>query len=142
MKFRKLRISWSVAWGLLAALVFAMWVRSYWGSDVVYWQTTTIRTVLFSAAGVIGVSKSNFEAIPGWGWNKIELMPGRTPTWQFHSDNNGTRLRFPHRLPIAISGLLAVAPWIRQPRWRYSLLTLLIAMTLVGVVLGLIVSLH
>jgi hypothetical protein len=69
---------------------------------------------LFSAARVIGVSNSNFEAIPGWEWNKIELVPDPTPTWEFRSDTNGTRLRFPLR-------------------------TLLIATTLVAVVLGLIV---
>lgn len=141
MKYRKLRIAWSVVCGIACVLLIVLWVRSYGGSDVVYRQTTTTRTVFSSAVGVIGVSRSIFEAVlPAWGWNRIELMPGGPmPTWEFRSDNNGTRLRFPHRLPIAISGVLAVAPWIRQLRWRFSLRTLLIATTLVAVVLGLIV---
>jgi hypothetical protein len=29
MKFRKLRIAWSVVWGLLALLLIGLWVRSY-----------------------------------------------------------------------------------------------------------------
>src|SRR5262245_23926767 len=29
MRFRKLRIVWSVVWGLLAVLLIALWVRSY-----------------------------------------------------------------------------------------------------------------
>src|SRR5262245_56414702 len=35
MKYRKLRIAWSVAWGLLAVLVCVLWVRSYWHYDYV-----------------------------------------------------------------------------------------------------------
>jgi hypothetical protein len=138
MRYRKLRIAWSAGWGLAAVLLIVLWVRSYRGSDVVYRQTTITRTVFSSAVGVIGVSRSIFEAVqPAWGWNRIELMPGLPlPTWELRSDNNGTRLRFPHRLPIAISGVLMVAPWIRQLRWRFSLRTLLIATTLVAVVLG------
>ena len=30
MRFRKLRIAWSVAWGVLAVLLCVLWVRSYW----------------------------------------------------------------------------------------------------------------
>ncbi len=29
MRFRKLRIAWSVVWGLAAVLLIALWVRSY-----------------------------------------------------------------------------------------------------------------
>lgn len=141
MRFRKLRIAWSVGWGMACVLLIVLWVRSYRGSDVAYRQTTTTRTVFSSALGVIGVSRSNFEAVlPAWGWNRIELMPAfPVSKWEFRSDNNGTRLRFPHRLPIAVSMVLAVAPWIRQLRWHFTLRTLLIATTLVAVVMGLIV---
>src|SRR3954453_9683000 len=30
MKFRKLRIAWSVFWGVAAVLLVVLWVRSYW----------------------------------------------------------------------------------------------------------------
>jgi hypothetical protein len=33
MKHRKLRIAWSVTWGIAAMLIIALWVRSYW-----YWE--------------------------------------------------------------------------------------------------------
>jgi hypothetical protein len=36
MKHRKLRIAWSVAWGLAAVLLVALWVRSYRRHDIVY----------------------------------------------------------------------------------------------------------
>jgi hypothetical protein len=33
MKYRKLRIAWSVGWGVLCLLLVALWVRSYWWRD-------------------------------------------------------------------------------------------------------------
>jgi hypothetical protein len=33
MKYRKLRIAWSVAWGVVAVLLCVLWVRSYWAFD-------------------------------------------------------------------------------------------------------------
>ncbi len=33
MRFRKLRIAWSVFWGLAAVLLVVLWVRSYWWVD-------------------------------------------------------------------------------------------------------------
>ena len=41
--------------------------------------------------------------------------------------------------PVVLSATLATVPWIRHLSWRFSLRTLLIAMTLVAVVLGLAV---
>jgi hypothetical protein len=35
MRFRKLRIAWSVAWGMVAVLPLVLWVRSYSRMDVV-----------------------------------------------------------------------------------------------------------
>jgi hypothetical protein len=34
MNHRKLRIAWSVAWGIMTASLVALWVRSYWRTDV------------------------------------------------------------------------------------------------------------
>ena len=33
MKHRKLRIAWSVAWGVAAALLIVLWPRSYYAAD-------------------------------------------------------------------------------------------------------------
>src|SRR5262245_28187686 len=38
MRFRKLRIAWSVGWGLLAVLLIVLWVRSYWVHDFIRMQ--------------------------------------------------------------------------------------------------------
>jgi hypothetical protein len=36
MRFRKLRIAWSVAWGIAALLLCVLWVRSYWAKQVIF----------------------------------------------------------------------------------------------------------
>src|SRR5690349_371221 len=33
MNYRKLRIAWSVVWGLAAVLIVVFWARSYWDFD-------------------------------------------------------------------------------------------------------------
>src|SRR5262245_41811296 len=35
MRFRKLRIAWSVVWGVVAVLLVVLWVRSYFGCDLI-----------------------------------------------------------------------------------------------------------
>jgi hypothetical protein len=60
-------------------------------------------------------------------------------TWSFNPSRDGFRFSFPHRLPIAISAVLAVTPWIRQIRCHFTLRTLLIAMTLFALLIGLVV---
>src|SRR4051812_13857870 len=36
MKYRKLRIAWSVGWGLIAVLLCVVFVRSFWRWDQLY----------------------------------------------------------------------------------------------------------
>jgi hypothetical protein len=33
MRFRELRIAWSVFWGVATVLLIVLWVRSYWRAD-------------------------------------------------------------------------------------------------------------
>ncbi len=37
MKHRKLRIAWSVTWSIVAVLLMALWMRSYWRADSILW---------------------------------------------------------------------------------------------------------
>src|SRR5690348_2515574 len=38
MRFRKLRIGWSVVWGVLAVLLGVFWVRSFWWRESVVYR--------------------------------------------------------------------------------------------------------
>lgn len=61
-------------------------------------------------------------------------MPDNMGSWYFHLNRQSLFAVVPHRLPIAVLVLLAGAPWIR---WHFSLRTLLIAVTVIALVLGL-----
>lgn len=50
----------------------------------------------------------------------------------------GPRVVISHWLPALIFAALAIVPWLRQLRWRFTLRTLLIATTLVAALLGLV----
>src|SRR5689334_13942796 len=56
MKFRKLRIAWSVVWGLAAVLLIALWARSYWRRDVLEGTICSRDFALESAEGQLAAS--------------------------------------------------------------------------------------
>jgi hypothetical protein len=146
MRFRKLRIAWSVVWGLLAVLLIVLWVRSYWCKYTFRTNDLDNRVVVFSAYGNIHFRKFGDTAIStcisdGW-----EFQSELTEDLNEFKGSNGFQLlhrpgyfdlSIPYRFPVMLSATLTVAPWLR---FRFSLRTLLIATTLVAVVLGLIVA--
>jgi hypothetical protein len=141
MRFRKLRIAWSVGCGIACVLLIVLWVRSYWrldAVDVANWYE------IESVYGEIVVLKygSAIALVDPWSYHSFvttdEMGAGHwVTTLGFNCSETpvGLRIVFPHWFPIFMSILSAAIPWIR---WRFSLRTLLIATTLV-VVLGLIV---
>jgi hypothetical protein len=105
--FKSLRIAWSVVWGVVAVLLCVLWVRS----GVVELHVTKDQFVqVFSDKTSARFSYFDYTAK---GFISLEL-----PYWVW----------------LLVATILAAAPWLR---FRYSLRTLLIATTLVGVVLGL-----
>ena len=148
MRFRKLRIAWSVAWGVGCVLLIALWVRSYSWTDIVGIST---RSLLVTGPGEISIATAQptydgrakpgrFEAFP------LKATDNRSPpkrTWDLYAVygrntyNQITSVVFSLAFLVLVSGLLALTPWLR---WRFSLRTLLIATTLVAVMLGLIVA--
>jgi hypothetical protein len=143
MKYRKLRIAWSVGWGVACLLLIALWVRSYGHYDYVIGtvrQNTDgfgDRIYLLSGSGVLSYVQISRVYT-------IELKPltylwypsdGRLDLWELTSDGEQLRISVPHWFALLLSIGLAAACWLRWPN-RFSLRTLLIAMTLVAVVLG------
>jgi hypothetical protein len=141
MRFRKLRIAWSVVWGLACVLLLVVWVRSYFRLETVaYTNRLNWYVGVRSERAILKFYRGNLPPVrPGWNYTRRELPPS---TFQgFHSSWKGGigRAQVQDWLPMLILSVLAVSPWIRQLRWRFSLRTVLIAMTLVAVVLGLVV---
>jgi hypothetical protein len=148
MKYRKLRIAWSVFFGILCLLLIALWVRSYWWVDNITCPTQRL-VVLRSMIGTMSVN-----AYPQWlskpgpsarEWErtstKVTLLP-RHPTpieqWAFHHDQNNLFITWPYWFVVVLIAVLTGVPWIRWPK-QFSLRTLLIAATVIAAVLGLAV---
>jgi hypothetical protein len=155
-RFRKLRIAWSVGWGIACVMLVGLWMRSYLVIDGLSFPLTSRLCLnLGSMPGCAGAGiapKSGLlpnQPLPSWNsgsteeWLNIPIeakhcQPSRV--WGiFFADSEGFLI--PYWFVTIFAGLFALVPWLRWSK-RFSLRTLLIATTLVAVGLGLIVWLR
>jgi hypothetical protein len=142
MRFRKLKIAWSITCGVVCLLLIVLWVRSYrdltWDElgenefkvirgrvivNDVWIPTTEPRSKLAAESRVF--IKSESSAVPAGGTTLSVVPAGR----------KGYTVQL-WLITLVVTSLVIV-PWLP---WRFSLRTLLIAMTLVAVVLGYLAS--
>jgi hypothetical protein len=136
MRFRKLRIAWSVGWGLLAVLLMVLWVRSYWWSDGIRVYHTPNRCAQLKS---LGAAVHLYVGHYSGGDSGVRLFSVRvTPMpdesvfdWKPFPE---CRVSVPHYCLLVIIGAVSTVPWIRWSK-RFTLRTLLIATTLVAVAL-------
>jgi hypothetical protein len=148
MRFRKLRIAWSVFYGLLAIVLISWWVRSYWWVDQVFVPVTkSTNFVVGSIPNAFGFGFGGKSSAVTQTWITM-----RTAEWiavgephdrsdfltyfQFYDAN----VAMPYWFGLLLSAAFAAGPWISILKWRFSLRTLLITTTLVAILLGLIVA--
>jgi hypothetical protein len=144
-RFRKLRISWSVGWGLACLLLVVLWAVSYdtHATTDPYPITSTndIAVEFFRGriAAILGPTlppntlplflldypKQNGNRLPGVAGFAMLSVP-----------KLGSVLMVPTWFAVLFGFSAGAAPWMRS---RFSLRTLLIASTLIAVVLGLII---
>jgi hypothetical protein len=141
MKYRKLRIAWSVACGVLCVLLVALWVRSYHRFDYL-----TVRGIVVSdvveAQSFPGLLAIGYFEVPGgiiWNFETEEAqhIPESYPLLfrleSFEITGLST-LAIRYWFLVFLGVVLAGLSWLR---WRFSLRTLLIGMTVVAAILGL-----
>jgi hypothetical protein len=137
MKHRKLRIAWSVAWGIACVLAIWLCVRSYtWLDDISYLGNNAGPLLIQSNSGVIrGGYYSDWGCRPGWTQRTLGHAPRRAG---FESVFSSTRVSLgcPYWFLTPALAMLAAIPWAQQNRWRFSVRTLLIATTVVAALLG------
>ena len=154
MKFRKLRIAWSVACGIACLLLIVLWVRSYWWEDtlrvpysvarVEYFFITSGHGLIYSVLYLYGSSEPGFgietRAVEGEALFVDDSTPLRDWHWfRVVHWQKFTVLYMPHWFPVLVAATLASVPWIHKLRFSFSLRALLIATTVVAVALGLAV---
>jgi hypothetical protein len=146
MRYRKLRIAWSVAWGVVAVLLCVLWVRSYWICDEVakvdgmgYFPTLGSNSgTVYYARSKISIFLSPDSPIYSQSWT-YRCQDATKPQTLFRWSPNSewyVSIYVPYWLPVLVTVAIAAGLWLPS---RFSLRTLLIATTLVAVALGLIV---
>jgi hypothetical protein len=145
MRFRKLRIAWSVFWTLAAVLLVVLWVRSYWRVETMsYTNSAKGYTGVRSDEGKFVIYRGHLQPppreTPGWKYSRFydSLHQYRGVMWWPWTNRRDMAI-LPYWFLVSLSAIFAAAPWIRQLHLRFSLRTLLIATTLVAMVLGLAV---
>jgi hypothetical protein len=133
MRFRKLRIAWSTVCLVACVPLIMLWVRSYIWTDEFPVRAARLVISQQGRAGSLNLH------IPGpitfrYDGNEVYLP---NSFWGF--GRTAGMVAAPYWFPVAIVATIAVLPWMRELKWRFSLRTLLIATTLVALVLGLIV---
>lgn len=141
MRFRKLRVAWSMAWGVTAVLLGLLCVRSYWWMDVVE-RTSSTSSVEFRSNG--GSTYIFYDRRTP----TLPPPPARNAKWEFKSFlaapiwqpilEAQSSIQFPGWLTVLVAGLVAAVPWIRWST-RFSLRALLVVTTLVAIGLATIV---
>jgi hypothetical protein len=148
-RFRKLRIAFSAACGIICLLLIALWVRSYTIVDNLTVRVSSRSMVrLGSALAQTTIEHTSFSWIYPGAWHheahssdlldhaRSEKAVATPPNFWFGIYPQTTILIMKHWALVLLAGVVGVAPWLPL---RFSLRTLLIAMTLVAAILGIIV---
>jgi hypothetical protein len=136
MRFRKLRIAWSVFWGLAAVLMIVSWVRSYW------WLDSAGRNLSSSA---VTLSSQNGLIVAAWyndrNGNFVNSRKNKEPAdirmlLECYCDyrRDYSAAIFSHWLVMLVVAVIGCLPWVR----RFRIRTLLIATTALAALLGLL----
>ena len=156
MRFRKLRIAFSVTCLIACVLLVVLWVRSYRYTEIIsVWRMTSAQERITPPEWTFCIMRGSigFDYFPDtspfatreWECESFPVEeippPPPLPFLGFYVGLSPAQRDFyaPHWFLILITVALAAFPWLRQLSWRFSLRTLLIATTLVAVVLGIIV---
>lgn len=138
MKYRKLRIAWSVCWGIATLVMCFVWISSHRQSTIAIRYSAQS---LFSAVSTNGGFFICYEPTDAWSWSG-------GPSWEFlerkttSSSGSPSSLFAPpilevrYWLVVLCTLLLSCAGIIPLLKYRFSLGTLLIVTTLIAALLG------
>src|SRR5262245_6814089 len=126
MKYRKLRIAWSVVWGIVAVLLVLLWVRSYWKWDMLEVPVSNGGLAIFnSCQGTVLVTlfhSTNSALRFRSEWTSLAVIGKPDGFLGFAAKRFGTRysIAVPHWFLISAVAMLTTATWIRQLCFRFT----------------------
>src|SRR5689334_16412257 len=141
MRFRKLRIVWSVVWSVAAVLLIVLWVRSYshrTTSEILV--TPSFRYYLHSFQGTVAIEKDFREFIGAevmFIREESDYLPfvtgaGLKIIRGWNGTNSINAVCVSYWLLLVANVIVAGASWVAWSK-RFALRTLLIATTLVAI---------
>jgi hypothetical protein len=150
VKHRKLRIAWSAACGLAVLLLITLWVRSYRARDelILFYNKTSLIALqshpgrLIAYSDTFSAGEVSDDYYSQWFHSQpasmdAEVRPATIFPWfDGRRSNQAADVEIPYWFLALTAAALSAAA---LPHWRFSLRTMLIAMTLVWALLGLIV---
>jgi hypothetical protein len=140
MKYRKLRIAWSVVCGVLCLLLIALWARSHrrLGEQLSYVSSTGRGWYIASSPGAATLTTALHNPAEPGEWRMYSAWEPGFLGFKTFTYRSSTSIKVP--LWFVCTGMFACAviPWLR---WRFSLRTLLIGMTVAAATLGSIFAL-
>jgi hypothetical protein len=147
MRFRKLRIAWSVACGLPCIVFILLWFRSYKWNDEIYAPVT--QNYAIAGGSIMGHLIVKFrDTRSARGPKQVIVrtdpadsiwpeMVGMFPEFAIRKERTDWGIYTPHWLPVVLFGVLFASVWIGR---RFRLRTLLIGTTLIALALGIIAA--
>jgi hypothetical protein len=117
------------------------------GSQLSRWKPAAFAVDSVDGRLAVIIAKSDPTKPLGWSWEPI-VFPAEFEQWRHERPHWGwksqlpktlmpTQVVFPHWFPALLAAVLAASPWIK---WRFSVRTLLIGMTIIAAILGLAVA--
>ena len=154
---RYLRITVTVVSLIACMLLTGLWVRSYWRSDIISQRYTkahaarsqpssryheAVYTTIGSDYGTVFITRClDRRPLRPLDWRLRSTSPTRGPTATFHWRlSPDIRIQLPYPSVIFPVFAVAIVPWLRLSS-RFSLRSLLFAVTIISLLLGLLVSL-
>jgi hypothetical protein len=143
LRYRKLRIAWSVGWGVICAMLIALWARSYWRMDYLTGMLTANRQIeIYSIQGRLSIGAWTEPTYAPLTHRSTSIAESQGTVRMLESKENLFGFAFIRPSVIVPLYFLAISacaitalPWFRN---RFSLRTLLIATMLVAIILGII----
>jgi hypothetical protein len=147
MRFRKLRITWTVFCAIACLLLISLWARSYWWLDTLQFRAgggpTTCGIQCY--VGRVTVLSFKDQASPSFHL-KSDLIVGQVArdvssitAWErfglLQRQPGASGVVLPFSALVLTAAVVAAASWLPD---RFTLRTLLIVTTLVAVMLGLV----
>jgi hypothetical protein len=124
-------------------LLIALWVRTLFAIDTIQGPVGNIHVVATSRHSGLSIGLVRLNRMPhSWSHKsepaneKVSVQYSSVIGFGIHSSNRLSAIRLPVWCILLLSAAAATVPWLP---WRFSLRTMLIAMTVVAALLGLVI---